>query len=143
MFKLLHNCAYLTHASKAMLKILQVRLYQNMNWELPDVQTGFRKGRGSRDQIANFHWIIEKAREFQKNIYFCFIDYAKAFDCVDQNKLWKIFQEMGIPDHLTCLLRNLYAGQKQQLELDTGQQTGSKLGKEYIKAVYCHPTYLT
>ena len=109
-----------------------------MNRELPDVQAGFRKGRGTRDQIANIHWIIEKAREFQKNIYFCFIDYAKAFDCVDHNKLWKILKEMGIPDHLTCLLRNLYAGQEQQLELDMEQQTGSKLGMEYVKAVYCH-----
>ena len=114
-----------------------------MNRELPDVQAGFRKGRGTRDQIANIQWIIEKAREFQKNIYFCFIDYAKAFDCVVHNKLWKILQEMGIPDHLTCLLRNLYAGQKQQLELDMGQQTGSKSGKEYIKVVYCYPVYLT
>ena len=90
-----------------MLKILQARLQQYVNRELPDVQTGFRKGRGIRDQIANFSWISKKAREFQKNIYFCFIDYAKAFDCVDHNKLWKILQEMGIPDHLTCLLRNL------------------------------------
>ena len=90
-----------------MLKILQPRLQQFVNWELPDVQAVFGKGRWTRDQIANIHWIIEKAREFQKNIYFCFIDYAKAFDCVDHNKLWKILQEMGIPDHLTCLLRNL------------------------------------
>ena len=95
-----------------MLKILQARLQQYMNCELPVVQAGFRKGRGTRDQIANIHWIMEKAGEFQKNIYFCFIDYAKAFDCVDHNKLWKILQEMGIPDHLTCLLRNLYAGQE-------------------------------
>ena len=95
-----------------MLKILQARFQQYMNWELLDVQAGFRKGRGPRDQIANIRWIIEKEREFQKNIYFCFIDYAKAFDCVDQNKQWKIPQEMGIPDHLTCLLRNLYAGQE-------------------------------
>ena len=93
-----------------MLKILQARLQQYVNCELPDVQAGFRKGRGTRDQIANIHWIMEKAREFQKNIYFCFIDYAKTFDCVDHNKLWKILKEMGIPDHLTCLLRNLYAG---------------------------------
>ena len=93
-----------------MLKILQARLQHNVNWELPDVQAGFRKGRGTRDQIANICWIIEKAREFQKNIYFCFIDYAKAFDCVNHNKLWKILKEIGIPDHLTCLLRNLYAG---------------------------------
>ena len=95
-----------------MLKILQARLQQYMNHELPDVQAGFRKGGGARDQIFNIHWIIEKAREFQKSIYFCFIDYAKAFDCVDHNKLWKILKEMGIPDHLTCLLRNLYAGQE-------------------------------
>jgi len=93
-----------------MLKILQARLQQYMNREIPDVQADFRKGRGTRDQIANIHWIIEKAREFQKNIYFCFIDYAKAFDCVDHNKLWKVLKEMGIPDHLTCLLKNLYAG---------------------------------
>ena len=95
-----------------MLKILQARLQQYMNHELPDVQAGFRKGRGTRDQIANICWIIIKAREFQKNIYFCFIDYAKAFDCVDHNKPWKILREMGIPDHLTCLLRNLYQGQE-------------------------------
>ena len=126
-----------------MLKILQARLQQYMNCELPDVQAGFRKGRGTRDQIANIRWIVEKAREFQKNIYFCFIDYAKAFDCVDQNKLWEILKEMGIPDHLTCLLRNLYAGYKQQLELDMEQLTGSKEEKEYVKAVYCHPAYLT
>ena len=94
-----------------MLKILQARLQQYMNQEFLDVQTRFRKGRGTRDQIANICWILEKAREFQKNIYFCFIDYAKAFDCGDHNTLWKILQEMGIPDHLTCLLRNLYAGQ--------------------------------
>ena len=95
-----------------MLKILQVRLQQYVNHELPDVQAGSRKGTGTRDQIANIHWIIKKAREFEKNIYFCFIDYAKAFDHVDHNKLWKILQEMGIPDHLTCLLRNLYASQE-------------------------------
>ena len=93
-----------------MLQILQARLQQYMNRELPDVQAGFRKGRGTKDQIANIRWIMEKAREFQKNIYFCFIDYAKAFDCVDHNKLWKILKEMGIPNHLTCLLRNLYTG---------------------------------
>ena len=102
--------ALISHASKLMLKILQARLQQYVNHELPDVQTGFRKGRESRDQIANIPWIIKKAREFQKNIYFCFIDYAKAFDCVDHNILQKILQEMGIPDHLICLLRNLYAG---------------------------------
>ena len=104
--------ALISHASKVMLKILQASLQQYMNCELPDVQAGFRKGRGTRDQIANIRWIIKKAREFQKNIYFCFIDYAKAFGCVDHNKLWKILQEMGIPDHLTCLLRYLYAGQE-------------------------------
>ena len=95
-----------------MLKILQVRLQEYVNRELPDVQAGFRKGGGTRDQIGSIHWIIDKAREFQENIYFCFIDYAKAFDCVDHNKLWKILQEMGIQDHLTCLLRNLCAGQE-------------------------------
>ena len=104
--------ALISQASKVMIKILQARFQQYMNHELPDVQTGFRKGRGTRDQIANICWIIEKAREFQKNIYFCFTDHAKAFECVDHNKLWKILQEMGIPDHLTCLLRNLYASQQ-------------------------------
>ena len=102
--------ALISHASKVML--IQARVQQYMNCELPDVQAGFRKDKGTRDQIANICWIIEKAREFQKNIYFCFIDYAKAFDCVDHNKLWNILKEMGIPDHLTCLLRNLYAGQE-------------------------------
>ena len=100
------------HTSKVMLKILQASLQQYVNQELPDVQVGFRKGRGSKDQNANICWIIEKAREFQKNIYFCFIDYAKAFDCVDHNKLWKILKEMAIPDSLTCLLRSLCAGQE-------------------------------
>ena len=99
-----------SHTSKVMLKILQAKLQKYMNHELPDIQAGFRKGKGTREQIANIHWIIEKAREVQKNIYFCFIDYAKAF--VDHNKLWKILKEMGIPDHQTCLLRNLYAGQE-------------------------------
>ena len=108
-----------------MLKILQARLQQYMNHELPDVQARFRKGRGTRDQIANICWIMGKAREFQKNTYFCLIDYAKAFDCVVHNKLWKILKEMEIPDHLTCLLRNLYAGQE-AIELDMEQQTGSK-----------------
>ena len=107
-----HTIALISHASKVMLKILQAKLQQYANCELPDVQTGFRKGRGTRDQIANIRWIMEKPRDFQKNINFCFIDYAKAFDCVDHNKLWKILKEMGIPDHLTCLLRNLYAGQE-------------------------------
>ena len=109
-----HTIALISLASKLLLKILQARFQQYMNCELPDVQNPdeFRKGRGTRDQIANIRWIIKKAREFQKNIYFCFIDYAKIFDCVDHNKLWNIFQEMGISDHLTCLLRNLYAGQE-------------------------------
>ena len=109
-----------------MLKILQARLQQYMNRELPDVQAGFRKDRGTRDQIANIRWIIKKAREFQKNMYFCFIDYAKAFDCVDHNKQWIILQEMGIPDHLTCLWETYMQVRKQQLELDMEQQTGSK-----------------
>ena len=104
--------ALISHASKVMFKILQARLQQYVNRELPDVQDGFRKGRGTRDQTANIRWIMEKAREFQKNIYFCFIDYPKAFDCVDHNKLWKILKEMGIQDHLTYILRNLYAGQE-------------------------------
>ena len=123
-----------------MLKILQARFQQCMNLELPEVQDGFRKTRGTRDQIANIRWIIEKATEFQKNI--CFIDHAKAFDCVDDNKLWKSLQEMGIPDHLTCLLRRLYAGQEVTVKLDMEQQTGSKLEKECIKAIYCHLAYL-
>ena len=114
-----------------MLKILQARLQQDMNRELLDVHAGFRKGRGTRDQIANIHWIIEKAREFQKNIYSCFIHYTKVFDCVDPNKLWKIPQEMGIPDHLTCFLRNLNAGQEATVRTRHGIWTGSKLGKEY------------
>ena len=129
-----------------------------MTWELPEVQAGFRKGRRTRDQVANSYWITEKVTEFQKNIYFCFIDYAKAFDCMDHNKLWKILKKMGIPDHLTCLLRNLYAGQEATVRTGHGTTdcstlcstdnrfqttTCSKQGKEYIKAVYCHPAYLT
>jgi len=110
----------ISHTSKVMLKILQARFQQYMNWEFLDVQAGFRKGRETRDQIANIRWVIEKEREFQKNIYFCFIDYAKAFDCVDHSKLWKIFKEMGIPDHLTCLLRNLYAGQEATIRTEHG-----------------------
>ena len=128
MLKLL-QVELISHASKVMLKILQARLQHYVNCELPDVQVGFRKGRGTRDQIANIHWISEKAREFQKNIYSCFIDYAKTFDCVDHNKLWTILKEMRIPDHLTCLLRNLHAGQE-ATELDMEQQTGSKQEKE-------------
>ena len=112
-----------------MLKILQNRLQQYVNHELPDIQTGFRKGRGNRGQIANIRWIIKKAREFQKNIYFGFIDYAKAFDCVDHNKLWKILKEMGIPDHLTHLLRNLYAGQEATVRTGHGTTDWFRIGK--------------
>ena len=124
-----HTIALISHASKIMLKILQDRLQQCVNQELPDVQAGFRKGRGTRDQIANIHWIIEKARELQKNIHFCFIDYAKAFDCVDHNKLWKILQEMGIPNHCTCLLRNLYAGQEATVRTGHGTTDWFQIGK--------------
>ena len=126
-----------------MLKILQVRLQQYLNHELTGIQAGFRKGRGTRDQIAHICWIITKTRELQKNIYFCFIDYAKTFDCVDHNKLWKILKEMGIPDHLTCLLKNLYAGPEATVR--TGHRTTDRLqiGKGVLKAVYCHPAYLT
>ena len=113
--------ALISHASKVMLKILQARLQQYVNRELPDVQAGFRKGRGTRDQIANICWIIKKARECQKNIYFCFIDYAKAFDSVDHNQLWEILKEMGIPDRLICLLRNLYADQKATVRTGYGK----------------------
>ena len=116
-------------ASKEMLKILQARLQQYVNREVPDVQAGFRKGRGTRDQTANFCWIIKKSREFQKNIYFCFIDYAKAFDCVDHNKLWKILQEMGLPDHLIFLLRNLYAGQEATVRTGHGITDWFQIGK--------------
>ena len=112
-----------------MLKILQDRLQPYMNYELPDVQAGFRKGRGTRDQIAKIQWTIRKARKFQKNIYFCFIDYAKAFDCVDHNNLWKILKEMGTPDHLTCLLRNLYAGQEATVRTRHGIMDWLKIGK--------------
>ena len=113
--------ALISHASKVMLKILQARLQQYANRDLPDVQAGFRKDRGTRDQIANIRWIMEKERDFQKNVYFCFIHYAKAFDCVDHNKLWKILKEMGIPAHLTCLLRNLYAGQEATVRTGHGK----------------------
>ena len=138
-FKLI---ALISHTSKVMLKILQARLQQYVNRVLPDVQAGFRKGRGTRDQIANiWWWVKEKVREFQKITYFCFITMLKAYDCVDHNKLWEILKEMGIPDHLTCLLRTCIQVKKQQLELDR-EQTGSKSGKEYVKAVYCNPPYL-
>ena len=119
----------ISHTSKIMLKILQARLQQYMNCELPDVQAGFRIGKKTRDQIANIRWIMEKAREFQKNIYFCFMDYAKAFDCVDHNKLWKTPKERGIPDHLTCLLRNLYAGQKATVRTGHGTTDWFQIGK--------------
>ena len=126
-----------------MLKILQARLQQYVNRELPDVQAGFRKGRGTRDPIANILWIIETARDFQKNIYFCFIDYAKPCDCVDHNKLWKILKEVAIPDHLTCLLRNLYAGQEATVRTGHGTTDWVQIGKGVHQVVYCHPAYLT
>ena len=124
-----NRIALISHAIKVMLKILQGKPQQYVNHELPDVQAGFRKGRGTRDQIANIRWITEKAREFQKNINFCFINYAKAFDSVDHNKLWKILKKMGIPDHLTCLLRNLYAGQEATVRTGHGTTNWSQIGK--------------
>ena len=124
-----HIIAIISHTSKIMLKILKARLQQYVNSKIPDVQADFRKGRGSRDQIANILWIMEKAREFQKNIYFCIINYAKAFDCVDHNELWKILQEMGIPDHLTCLLRNVYAGQEATFRTGHGTTDWFQIGK--------------
>ena len=140
MLKPPHNCTCLTQNNAQNSPSQASTVYE---CELPDVRAGLRKGRGTRDQIAKIRWIIEKASKFQKNIYFCIVNYAKAFDCVDHNKLWKILQEIGIPDHLTCLLKNLYAGRNQQLELDMEQQTGSKQEKEYAKALCCHPAYLT
>ena len=122
-----------------MLKILQARLQQYVDCGVPDVQTGFRKGRGTRDQIANILWITEKAREFQKNIYFCFIDYAKVFDCVDHNKLWKNLKEMGIPDHLTCLLRNLYAGQEATVRTRHGTTDWFQIGKGVCQGCILSP----
>ena len=133
--------ALISHASKLMLKILQARLQQYVH-ELPDVQAGFRKGRGTKDQIANI-WIMEKAREFQKNIYFRFLDYAKAFDCVDHNKLWKILKEMGIPGHLTCLLRNLYAGQEATVRTGHGTTDWFQIGKGVRQGCILSPAYLT
>ena len=120
--------AFMSHASKVMLKILQVRLEQYVSQELPDVQTGFRKGRGTRDQIANIHWITEKTRESQENTYLCFTDSTNAFDCVDHNKLWKILKEMGIPDHLTCILRNVYASQEATVRTLYGTMGWFKIG---------------
>ena len=125
----LHTIALISHASKLMLKIFQARLQPYVNRELPGVQAGFRKGRGTRDQIANICWIMEKARSFQKNIYFCCIDYAKDFDCVDHKKLWKILKDMSIPDHLTCLLRNLYAGQEETVRTGHGTTDWFQIGK--------------
>ena len=130
--------ALISHASKVMLKILQARLQQFVNHELQDVQAGFRKGRGTRDQIANICWIMEKAREFQKSIYFCFTDSAKAFDCVDHNKLWKILKEMGIPDHLTCLLRNP-AGQEATVRTGHGTTDWFQIGKEVYQGCILSP----
>ena len=126
-----------------MLKILQARLQQYVNCELPDVQAGFREGRGTRDQIANICWIIKKAREFQKNIYFCFTDYAKDFDCVDHNKPWKILKLVGIPDHLSCLLINLYAGQEATVRTGHGTTKWFQIRKVVYQTVYCHPANLT
>jgi len=136
MFKLLHNC---THASKVMCEILQVRLQQYVNQDLPGVQAGFRKGRGTTDQIAIIHWIIGKAREFQKNTYFCILDYSKAFNSVDHNKLWKILTEMEIPDHLTCLLRNLYAGQEATVRTGHGTTDWFQIGKRVRQGYILSP----
>ena len=135
--------ALISQASEIMLKILQARLQSYVNHELPDVQAGFRKGRGTRDEIANICWIIGKAREFQKNIYFCFIDYAKDFDCVDHSKLWKILQEMGIPDHLTCFLRSQYAGQEATVR--TGHKTTDwfRIRKGVCQGCIFYPAYVT
>ena len=132
-----HTIAFISHTSKVIPQVLQARLQQYMNHELPDVQVGFRKGRGTRDQIANIRWIIKKAREFQKNIYFCFIDYAKAFDCVDHKKLWKILQEMGTP--LTSLLRNLYAGQEATVRTGHGTTDWFQIGKRVCQGCILSP----
>ena len=146
MLKPLHNCTHFTHY-KVMLKILQAMLQQYVNHELPDIQAGFRKDRGTRDQIANIRWIIGKLREFQKTICFCFVDYAKAFDCVDHNKLWKILIEIWIPDHMTCLLRNLYTSQEAGVRTWHGTTDWYQIGKAVhqgiLYIVYYHPAYLT
>ena len=134
-----HTIALISHTSKVMLKILEARLQQYVNWELPDVQAGFRKGRGTRNQISNIHWIIKKAREFQKNIYSFFIDYTKAFNCVDHKKLWKILKEMGIPDNLTCLLRSLYAGQETTVRTRDGAADWFKIGKGICQGCILSP----
>ena len=130
---------FISHAIKIMLKVLQDRFQQHMNWELPDIQTEFRKGRGIRDQVANICWTIEKAREFQKITCFCFADFAKAFDCVDHNKLWKILKEMGIPDHLTCLLQNLYAGQEATVRTRYVTTDWFKIGKGVCQGCILSP----
>ena len=134
-----HTFAMILHASKATLKNLQARLQQYVNRELPDVQTGFRKGRGTKDQITNICWIIKKGREFQKNIYFCFIGYAKAFDCVDHNKLWKIMKEMGILAHLTFFLRNLYVGQETTVRTGHGTTDWFQIGKGVCQGYILSP----
>ena len=135
--------AFISHTSKVMLKILKVRLQKYTNQKLWDVQAGFRKGKGTRDQIADIHWIIERAREFQKNIYFCFIDYAKAFGCMAYSKQWKILKEMGITDHLSRLLRNLYVCQEVTVRTGHGTTDWFQIRKGVnVKAVYCHPAYL-
>ena len=141
MFKLLHNCAHFTYW-QSNVQNPSSRLQQCMNQELPDVQAGFRKGRGTRDQVTNSHWIIEKQGNSRKNI--CFIDYTKAFDCVDHNKLWKILKEIGVLNHLTCFLRNLYAGQEATVRTRRGTTILFKFGKGVRQGcVYCHPAYLT
>ena len=134
-----YTIVLISHDSNVMFKILQSSLHQYMNLEFPDLQARFRKVRGTRDQIANTHWIIEKVRKFQKNIYFCFIDYTKAFDCVDHNKRWKILKEMGIPDHLTCLLGNLYAGQKATVRTRHGTTDWFKIGKGVYQGCILSP----
>ena len=134
-----HTIVFITHASRVMLKILQARLQQYVNWELPDVQTGFKKGRRTTEQIARIYWIIAKATEFQKNIYFCFIEYSKAFKLVDHGKLWKILKEMGTPDHLTCLLRNLHAGQEPSVRTGHGTTDWFKIGKRVCQGCILSP----
>ena len=138
MFKLPYSLL-ISHASKVILKILQARLQQYVNWELPNIYTGFRKGRGTRDPISNLHWIIEKAKEFQKNVYSCFIDYAKAFGCLDHNKLWKTIEEMEVPNHFTCHLKNLYAGQKATIRTGHGTTDWFKIGKGVCQGCILSP----
>ena len=138
-----HTTELISHASKVMLKVLQARLQQYVNWDLPDVQAGFRKGRGIKDQIANICWIIEKAREFQKNIYFCFIDYTKVFDCVDHKKLWKILREMGISDHHSASWKICIQVKKQELDHTRNDKLVQNWERKTVKAEYCHLAYLT